>query len=657
GAFAARPDRVFLAGDVLKARVLKAVDALPADGAPASLSIVVETDLDWGAVTAPLRAGLAETAWADRVTLVPADTDEPAADRVIHVQLESKPTSATVRVQVDDASEAVARVAWLAVLPPVLAIVTAIILRRVVLCLSLGIVAGGIVAVWPSDANPLWGVWHAFYDYLIVQSVCDPFRLQIVAFVFLICSTVGIAQAAGGIRGILDVVTRFCRTARAARVGAVVAGLLLFFDDYLNCIIVGTTMRPLTDRFRVSREKLAYIVDSTAAPVAGLAVVSTWIAFEISQIGIGLTDAGIDVAPYDMFIRTLPYRFYCVFALGLVLMICWLGRDFGPMCKAEQDAANGTFNGDGSPETEADLNVPPRARNAIIPIGTTIAFAFLCLWWTAREGMAGEAAPAGVMDFIRLVLKHANSAKAFAMAGAIGLAVTLVFIGGQRILPARRIASAIVEATRNIALAVVILFLAWSIGAACKDVGTATYLVAMFRQVLNPVVFATVVFILSCLIAFSTGTSYGTMAILLPNVVPLAWAVGERSDLGGLMMATMSIGAVLDGAIFGDHCSPISDTTILSAVSSRCNPIEHVRTQLPYAVVAMGVALVVGYIPVAMGLPPVIPLAAGLVVLWVVVRVVGKPVIVGASPAMEQATASDTLAATRLDSEILVTPD
>jgi Na+/H+ antiporter NhaC len=177
---------------------------------------------------------------------------------------------------------------------------------------------------------------------------------------------------------------------------------------------------------------------------------------------------------------------------------------------------------------------------------------------------------------------------------------------------------------RNILIAVVILLLAWSIGAACKDVGTADYLVAIFSRALRPELFALTVFGLACLVSFSTGTSYGTMAILLPNVVPLALAVGESGPMGGIALVVMSVGAVLEGAIFGDHCSPISDTTILSAVASRCDTIEHVRTQMPYAVTAMGVAVACGYVPVAFGIQSFVGIGAGVVLLVVIVRWFGR---------------------------------
>jgi Na+/H+ antiporter NhaC len=628
GALVARPDPTFLAAELLKTRTSEAVttklNTLPAES---PLRIVVDTSLDFDTVAEPLRAAMAERGLTDRVRVVPVGEAPPTSPvPAIHATLESTQHSATIRLANAALPQGTFRIAWYAVLPPLLAILAAIILRRVVVCLMLGIVAGGIVAVLPAGLHPAWGAWRAFYTYFLHGALLDQFRAEIISFVLLMSATVGLAQAAGGVRGVLNALTRFCRTVRAARMATCVAGLLLFFDDYLNCIIVGNTMRPLTDRFRISREKLAYIVDSTAAPVAGLALVSTWIAFEISQIDIGLRDAAIDIAPYDMFIRTVPYRFYCWFALVGVTAVCWFGRDYGPMRTAERTARDATAD-DASKVTRDDRSdgPPPRAINAILPIGTIVVGCFLGLWITARPGLAAEPPEPGLFHFIRSVLQHANSARAFACAGLAGFLVGLVTIGAQRLISLRQTARAVIDSVRHIMIAVVILFLAWSIGAACKDVGTATYLVAMFREVLEPVGFAAIVFGMACLVSFSTGTSYGTMAILLPNVVPLAFAVGNASALGGIALATMSIGAVLDGAIFGDHCSPISDTTILSAISSECHPIEHVRTQLPYALTAMALAMVVGYVPAAMGLPPVLSIAFGAAAAWTVVRVAGRP--------------------------------
>jgi len=471
-------------------------------------------------------------------------------------------------------------------------------------------------------------LWHAFYAYFIRHALLDEWRLEITAFILLISATVGLARQSGGIQGLIDIVVRYCRTRRSARVGTAVAGLLVFFDDYLNCIIVGNTLRPLTDRYRISRAKLAYIVDSTAAPMAGLALFSTWIAYEVSQIEEGLSvAAGLDIEPFAMFVRTLPTRFYCIFTLFMVLALAWIGRDFGPMLAAEREAASKPRPPDD--DDTANKDPAPGQRNlapyAIVPIGLTLVATVVGLWWSGWNG-AGRptVASLGTFAYLHQVLAKTDSMWAFSRASGLGFLSAVAMIAAARIMSPLQIVRTSLSSIRLILTAVVILFLAWSLGGACKDVGTAAYLVALFREVISPVGFSIVVFTLSCLVAFATGSSYSTMAILLPNVVPLAFEVGDASTITGIGLATIAVGAVLDGAIFGDHCSPISDTTILSALSSQCDTIEHVRTQMPYALLAMVVALVAGYIPATLGAAPYVSWILWAAAIVAIIRLLGK---------------------------------
>ncbi len=623
GAWFGRPDAQFLAGQWLSSRLARPLAELAArDSVRPVVRVAIRSEGDDAALEALARDKVrlpAPLEWAEPGT--PAET----ADHVLSLAMESSPHSATLHWAVDHQPPTIRRVAWYAILPPLLAITTAILFRHVILCLVLGILAGGVLVLLPTDQFALWGVWHAFYHYFLHHSVLDTFRLEIIAFVLLICATVGLAQHSGGIHSVINWLTRFCRTARTARIGTALAGLAIFFDDYMNCIIVGNALRPLTDRYRVSRAKLAYIVDSTAAPVAGLALVSTWIAFELSQISEGLTAAHVAAEPFEIFVRTIPYRFYCWFTLALVFVLALMGRDYGPMLAAERRALAAEPSEDTSPDEADSVPHHGRAIYAILPIGLTLIAIVVGLWWTAQPGPGEPAIVAtGPIDYLQQILGRANSARAFARASAFGYLVGVVFVLAGGALTLRQTLRASFISMRAILTAIVILLLAWSIGAACREVGTADYLVAMFRSVLNPVGFSLVIFGLSCLVAFSTGSSYSTMAILLPNVVPLALALGEASPLGGMTLIIMSIGAVLEGAIFGDHCSPISDTTILSSISSRCDLIEHVQTQMPYAVTGMLTAVLVGYTPVALGVPPLLCLALGVAVLVLVVRILGR---------------------------------
>lgn len=631
GAWFSHPDEQFLARQWALSRAESALKPLAAGAGPSGkVPVAVEVS----PADDELREMIQHRVRASHVEFVPAGT--PGA-RVLRIELAAGRHSATARYRAGEGGWTIRRVGWYSVLPPLLAIISAILFRRVILCLSLGILAGGIITVWPMDHTVVGGVWYAIDRYLIHHSLLDQFRAEILAFILLISATVGVAQEAGGIDGMIRIIIRFCRSARAAQFGTAVAGIAIFFDDYLNCIIVGNSFRPLTDRFRVSREKLSYIVDSTAAPVAGLAVVSTWIAFEVSQIGEGLAAAGVAVEPFSVFFSSLPYRFYCLFTLVFVFALVWMQRDYGPMLAAERRARAADDSDPADAESPALSGLSTveggggKARYAVIPIGLTLVAVFVGLWWTAQPA-AGEPPLVGRGDtafqcgvnYVQQILERANSARAFAWSAMLGYASAIVMVLVGRVLTVRRIARSSIRSTRVIAGAVVILFLAWAIGGACRDVGTADYLVALFRKVLSPVAFSVVVFGLSCLISFATGSSYSTMAILLPNVVPLALAVGETSPLTGMGLVTISVGAVLEGAIFGDHCSPISDTTILSSIASQCDLMDHVRTQIPYAVTCMLVAIGLGYIPTSLGMPSIVCLPAGAVAATLAIRLLGR---------------------------------
>jgi Na+/H+ antiporter NhaC len=626
GAWFGLPDQQFLAQQWAISRTESALKAVKAESPDVKVPVAValeEPDSD-------LEHALHQRVRAPHITWVEPGT--PGA-RVLRLDVSTGPHSATARYAIDDGAWTIRRVGWYSVLPPLLAIISAIIFRRVILCLALGILAGGIITLWPMDQTIVGGAWHAVHYYLIRHSLLDQFRVEILGFILLISAIVGIAQHSGGIHGVIEIIIRFCRTPRAAQLGTAIGGLTIFFDDYLNCIIVGNSFRPLTDRFRISREKLTYIVDSTAAPLAGLAVVSTWIAFEVSQIGEGLAAAGLDVEPFSVFFSSLPYRFYCMFTLGFVFILLLMGRDYGPMLKAERRArSTAPISGD----TDAPVNAggrPNQARYAVIPIGFTIMAVFVGLWWTAQPGPGdpalvgqGESAVARAVDYLQQMLARTNSARAFARAAIIGYLLTIVMVLVGRVMTPREIVISSFRSVRVISGAIVVLFLAWSIGAACRDVGTADYLVSLFRGVLSPMGFSLVVFGLACLISFATGSSYSTMAILLPNVVPLALAVGQDSPLTGMGLVAISVGAVLEGAIFGDHCSPISDTTILSSIASQCDLMDHVRTQSPYAITSMLVATLVGYVPISLGASPMICIPIGFVVIAATIRLLGRRV-------------------------------
>lgn len=532
----------------------------------------------------------------------------------------------------------------LSLVPPLLAILLAFLTRRTILSLSLGVLMGGIIAVkGAGSANFLGGLMQLLFGQILWHDILnDSFHLYILGFVILLSSTVAVITRMGGIDGMVHALVRFAKSSRSVQAVAYFLGLGIFFDDYANTIVVGNSCGPLFDQQKISRAKLAYIVDSTAAPVAGVAVLSTWVAYQISTFAPQLPTVGMKESEgYALFLETIPYRFYCLLAICMVGLIVWMQRDFGPMLKAER-AARGS---DGKAldssaiddeRMEAKPGVSARARNGLIPLCTMI-FGTALLIYLFGASAVNEAADQGDADsrharteggflWLRQVLGASDSTKAIFVGSLSAFVLAVLLAVSQRLLSLKETFSSASKGVKVLFKdAVLVLILAWSIGAICVEVGTANYLVAMFQDLMSPQWLPIVLFVTACFVAFATGSSWTTMAILQPNVVLLAYQLGEQSSLGGHTLLVLSIGAVLEGAIFGDHCSPISDTTVLSSTASRCQHIEHVRTQAPYALVTAGVAITLAYLPVALwNVSPFICLGISAITLLCILRFFGR---------------------------------
>ena len=498
-------------------------------------------------------------------------------------------------------------VVWFSVVPPVLAIVLAFLTRHVILSLGIAILAGGLLAAVP-QAPLSAGAWAEGFQTAgihVIHTVTDKSNLQILAFIPPIFVMIELLVASGGFRGIIVWLLKWVRGRKSAQLATALMGILCFIDDYTNAIIVGSMMQPITDRFRVSRAKLAFLVDATSAPIAGLAVVSTWIAYEVGLLGQVADNLGMDKSGYALFFDALSFRFYCWLMIAFVFLQAIVGRDFGPMKTSEDLARRSNRDADPAPSTENQVPGPEsgRAINALVPMAGLIAFHVAGLW-VDGGGPAKLTQGGSLLSLIywRDVISASQHTHFILDCAALfGLALALLFsqLSGPLRLPV--IASCFKRGVRRAMLPFAILILAWSLKNCCDRLDTGKFLAAILAGRVSPHWFGPALFFVASVTSFATGTSYGTMAILLPTAIPIAFAL----DGGVYGLTTMiSIGAVLDGAIFGDHCSPISDTTIMSSVSSSCDLIEHVRTQLPYSLFVAGIALLFAYLPSTLGLAP-----------------------------------------------------
>ncbi|MFT5284595.1 MAG: Na+/H+ antiporter NhaC [Planctomycetota bacterium] len=524
--------------------------------------------------------------------------------------------------------------------PPLIAIFLAILFRKPVPALFFGVFSGAMLLQHGAGAGWLASIGSGFVDIFGVffwKELVDSWRAQTIGFVIFMLAMVGVITKNGGLRGLMDLIARRATSARNTQVATFLMGLAVFFDDYANTILVGSTMRPLTDRFRISREKLAYIVDSTAAPVAGISIFSTWIAYEVSTFSSQLPAAGLAASDgYAIFFQTLPYRFYCLFAIAMVAFVVFTGRDFGPMLKAEKRArekgelirpGGKAMVGDHATKLAPADGVIPKASRALLPLFLFIA---ITLFEIVRGGGGFDMSLAewtSVEGFSRLIGAGGGIWPLFAgsMAGFV-LAVIMSFAVGLK----SEVAGAAWNTLRSMGIAIVILYLAWMIGSVCDDLGTASYLTELIGDSLRPELLPILLFLLAGVVAFATGSSWSTMGILLPLVVGLSYNLGEAGGiehLSGLTLMVLSIGAVLEGAIFGDHCSPISDTTVLSSIATASDHIDHVRTQAPYAISTMIIAIIAGYFPCAfLGTSPYVGWLMGLSLLALLMFVSGKRV-------------------------------
>jgi Na+/H+ antiporter NhaC len=467
--------------------------------------------------------------------------------------------------------------------------------------------------------------------------------VAIVVFSLMLGGMVGLVSRSGGTLGLVESMRPFATSSRRGQLVTWLLGLVVFFDDYANTLLVGNTMRPVSDRLRISREKLAYIVDSTAAPVASIALISTWIGYEVSLIADALKEMGSDQQAYGVFLQAIPYNFYPILALLFGLLVASMQRDFGPMLRAERRARAGKLLSDRAvplAEFDSDALAPPpdkprRWYNAALPVLVVLTITFVGLWLTGRASLAAGGDPAAGASLLQLgfegvgrVFGAGDSFKALLWGSLGGCLVALSMATLQRILTLTEALQAWTNGVRSMIPAFVILTLAWSIASVCSDLQTSGFMVAALSDHLAPGLLPALVFVLAALTAFATGTSWGTMGILIPLAVPTAYGVAQAAGLDaasaqGVLLGTVS--SVLAGAIFGDHCSPISDTTVMSSMSSACDHVDHVRTQLPYALAVGVVAILVGYLPAGFGLSPWLCLAAGAALLAGLLHWLGRP--------------------------------
>lgn len=562
---------------------------------------------------------------------------------LITIILTLQSTSIVFATEVDTATSNANHYGFLTLIPPVIAIVLAFLTKNVIISLFIGTLSGAFL-VQLVDKSFFTAVIHSFLDLVSrsLNSLADPWNAGIILQVLVIGGVIHLVAKMGGAKAVAEALAKKAKTARSTQVVTLLLGIAVFFDDYANSLIVGPIMKPVADKMKISRERLAFIIDATAAPIAGLAIVSTWIGLEVGLIKDAfLNGIGKEVDAFGIFLQTIPYRFYNILILVFVFITSILLKEFGPMYKAEVAARRRSLNSENDSEVAVDSNMEhddlePKEGvelsiwNAIIPIGTLVITALICFYFSGYSAIMGgdDSALQQIMNSSPLSFKaiqeafSASDASIALFQSALIASIVSIIMGvSKKIFTISEAIDTWIDGMKPLLITGVILLLAWSLSSVIKDLGTAKYLVSLLSGSLPNFLLPSLIFILGAVISFATGTAYGTMGILMPLAIPLAYSMNP--DMSYVIVSTS---AVLTGAIFGDHCSPISDTTILSSMGSGCNHIAHVNTQIWYSLFIAVITILFGYIPAGFGIKWYVVLPIAVIAVYLGIQVLGKKV-------------------------------
>ncbi|NKF51116.1 Na+/H+ antiporter NhaC family protein [Shewanella sp. WXL01] len=477
----------------------------------------------------------------------------------------------------------------LSLLPPAVAIVLAVFTRKVLLSLGVGIIIGALLLTDFNLANTASFIGDTATGLVWDDGALNAWNLNILGFLVLLGMITALISVSGSSRAFADWAKERIRNKRDAKLMTMVLGCAVFIDDYFNSLVVGSISRPITDRYHISRAKLAYLLDSTAAPVCVISPISSWGAYIIALIGGILTAHGFaDTGHLTIFMQMIPMNFYAIFALLLLLCVAMFTLDVGPMRQHEQNAQKGELYDESKgmpPGATADLPEADTGKisGLFVPILVLIAATVFFMISSGADALAADNKPFSVLG----AFENTDVAQSLLYGGLVGFVVTFILAFVQKVA-FNMIAKGMLMGAKSMLPAIYILLFAWSIAGVIGQLETGKYMASLATGNIPFELLPAVLFLLAGLTAFSTGTSWGTFGIMLPIAADMA--MGSDST----MMLPM-LSAVLAGAVFGDHCSPISDTTILSSTGASCHHLDHVWTQLPYAVIVALISIA-GYI-------------------------------------------------------------
>ena len=477
---------------------------------------------------------------------------------------------------------------WVSILPPLIAIVLALLTKEVYSSLFLGVLSGMTIYVIAAK-EPFMAVFSRIFD-MMAQKIAE--NSYMIIFLALLWAVITLVGKSGGTAAYGRWAEKKLKNKRATLLTTALLGMLIFIDDGFNCLTIGTVMRPVYDRQRISREKLAYIIDATAAPICIIAPVSSWAVAVASEVS--------DTNGFQTFLSTVPYNLYALLTILMVVFICVTGLDFGKMRKAEEKAM---LEGNGEAMTEETVDQTEhkgRVIDLVLPILVLIVCAILGM---AYVGGFFEGVP-----FSEAI--GANPTAGLSLGAFAGLVTAFILYIPRKIMKPKAFAGNIVSGIGSIVPPMLILILSWSLGGVCRElIGTGEFISGFIASSNVPLqILPFLVFVIAAMMSFSMGTSWGTFGLLIPIVTMIC------SSTAGSELLVPALGATLAGSVYGDHCSPISDTTILASTGAQCQHIRHVETQIPYATMT-AVICAVGYLIIGFTRTPWIGLGVSAVLL------------------------------------------
>ena len=492
-----------------------------------------------------------------------------------------------------------------ALVPSFVAIILALITKEVYSSLFIGITVGAVLAANGSFTGTLDNI----FTNGIVASVSDSYNVGILVFLIMLGSIVALMNKAGGSAAFGRWAETHIKTRRGAQLATILLGILIFIDDYFNCLTVGSVMRPVTDRHKISRAKLAYLIDATAAPVCIIAPISSWAAAVSGFVS--------DGSGLSLFIRTIPYNFYALLTIAMMLTLTIKNVDYGPMMKFEKNAKAGDIFSGTNPYANQTDEVP-EGKGTVLDLVLPILVLVTCC-------VIGMIYTGGFFDGANFIEAFSNSdaSVGLMLGSAFGLLFAIIYYVARKSFSFRDAMGCVPEGFKAMVPAIMILVFAWSLKNMTSYLGASTYVAGVIESSAKglQMFLPAVIFLIACVLSFATGTSWGTFGILIPIVLEaFPWSEGNPISI-------VCVAACMAGAVCGDHCSPISDTTIMSSAGAQCEHVNHVSTQLPYAMtcaaVSAGAYLIAGVFAVH-NIPSVIALPFGLLLMILVTMALGR---------------------------------